>query len=123
MFDGIWERAAATLDRGVDGMLSDRVRYKHGGEWLGDPTAPDDERTVEAFVVYIDKMPSLENEMDEALGSRTMLKIRRDLLPQPATSDRILHPKLGAGTFKPASGMPQTDGRYWLIEVQETSNP
>jgi len=114
----IWDRAAAIMDRVVDGVVGDRVQYKHRGVWLGSGSPP----VVEAFVLQFGSNPSIE-DLDEPLGNRWRLKIARTLLDEPLQSDRFQHPKLGPGWFRPGDALPDNEGRYHIFDVQKASAP
>lgn len=117
-FDSLWDRASKLLDSTVDNVLGDRLRYRHNGVWLG----TGDPAVVEGFVRFFNPLLNTE-ELDETLGSRKRVKISMDLVDEPIQSDRIQHPKLGPGWFRPAGDAPDNEGRYWLFDVQRASAP
>lgn len=122
IFDSLWDRASKVLDTTVDSVLGDRVRYRHNGVWLGTAPAGYADPVVEAFIVYA-VAPLNIDEIDETLGNRKRVKIAKDLVDEPIQSDRIQHPKLGEGWFRPAGNAPDTEGRYWVFDVQGASAP
>jgi hypothetical protein len=118
-FESYWDRASGRMDAIVDGKLADRLRYQSGGLWLGDPAVADADRTIPGFVIDANDTVNID-EIDEALGNRKRLKVAKAILPLPAKTDKIQHPRLGAGWFRPGGALPQTEGRYWVFDVQET---
>lgn len=119
-FDSIWDKASKVLDRGVDGMVGDRLRYRHRGVWLGAVPAGGVDAVVAGFVIN-DAAALNINEVDETLGSRWRVKISSALVDQPIQSDRIQHPKMGSGWFCPAGSQIENDGRYWIFDVQKVT--
>lgn len=122
VFDSLWDRASALLDTNVDAILSDRVRYRHRGQWLGAAPQGEVDAVCAAFIVYANA-PLNIGELDETLGSRVRVKIAKALVDEPIQTDRIQHPKLGDGWFRPAGSTPETEGRYWIFDVQKASAP
>jgi hypothetical protein len=122
MFDSIWDTASRMLDKPVDNILGDRMRYWHDGVWLGDASVSPDRRVTPGFVVFA-VGPQNIDEIDETLGNRKRVKIARDLVDMPNRNDRIQHPKLGPGWFCPSGAQPETEGRYWIFDVQGASKP
>lgn len=122
VFDSLWERASALLDVGVDSVVGDRLRYRHNGVWLGAPAAAGEPAVVEAFVLNVSAPLNLE-EIDETLGTRPRVKIAKALVDLPVRGDRIQHPRLGPGWFQPSGAAPDSDGRYWVFDVQECAAP
>ncbi len=107
-----WEDLAAQMDSTVDDVLGDGIRFSNdsGATWT----------TQQGFVLSA----SLTNGiigMDEPLGAKMRVKMARDLFPSgvPGRTVRLQHSRLGAGTYRPAGGEPEEQGRYILFDVQK----
>jgi hypothetical protein len=120
-FDSLWDRASAILHQGVDGMVGDRIRYRHNGVWLGDVTVAEDDRVIPGFILFDVENPNWSTERDETLGHKKQVKVGVRYVDHPARGDRIEHPKLGAGLYQPAGADPQNDGDYWIFDIQKVS--
>jgi hypothetical protein len=120
IFDSLWSKAAAIMDNAVDGVTGDRIRYRHGGVWLGPADMPEASRVIPAFVINVGAARSID-EFDETLGNRWRVKVAVTLLDHPHPTDRLEHPNLGPGLFMPGGSDPENDGRYWLFDVQKAS--
>lgn len=110
------------MDAAVDSGVGDRVRYWHNGKWLGVAPVGYTDPVVEAFVIIAAAPVNLDG-IDEILGNRKRIKISREYVDEPLRSDRIAHPLLGEGWFRPAGGQPETEGRYVIFDVQKASAP
>jgi hypothetical protein len=119
-FDSLWDAASARMDAVVDEKVGDRLRYRRGGVWLGDPQVAEGDRTIAGFV-FDENTPTNVDEIDEVLGNRKRVKVAKALVALPDKTDRIQHPRLGPGLFRPAGTVPEAQGRYWLFDVQEAS--
>jgi len=119
-FDSLWDKYSKILDDNVDRGVGDRIRYQRAGVWLGDTDLPPAERSIPGFVLFFGAPRNID-EIDEGLGSRTRVKVSMDLIgtDEPLRSDRIQHPKLGPGSFQPSGSIPETEGRYWIFDVQK----
>lgn len=115
-FNSIWDRYSGIMDRKVDAVLGDRLRYRHAGEWLGDGDDPA-ARTIEGFIVIGDR-EGPQTDYDEILDRQTRVKIAREIVGEVSRDDRIAHPKLGDGYWQPIGALRTTDGRYWIFDVQ-----
>lgn len=112
-FDSMWERASSTMHDAYDEILGDRVEYSTDS---GSTFA-----VISATVIdNVDGETSLE-ALDEDFAVRKRVKVRKAIVELPALTHRIRHPKLGAGTFRPTNSVPQTEGNYWLFDVQKVS--
>lgn len=122
VFDSLWDQYSGILDERVDAVVGDRIRYRRDGQWLGDAELPVEERVIPGFILFYGQPRGID-EVDETLGTRKRVKIAMALIgdEEPDRSDRIQHPKLGPGFFQPSGSDPETEGRYWLFDVQKAS--
>jgi hypothetical protein len=109
IFDSVWDRAAATMDAAVDRILGDRISYALDGKKF---------ELLEGFVIDENARSGMD-EIDEPVSTRKRVKIAKALVPAPSMTHRIRHPRLGPGTYQPLGSQPETEGRYWLFDVQE----
>lgn len=103
-----WDDLADRMDALVDDKLGDALSYSQGGA----PAA-----TVMGFVLdydAVDGVPSLDT-----LGKRMRIKVNKTLVPVISRNDRIAHWKLGASTWRPEVDKIETQGRYWLFDIQK----
>lgn len=100
------------MDAAVDGILGERILYKRVGET--------EFTEIPAFIVERNAPLDL-GEIDETQDNTKRIKVSRELVPHVSERDRVRHPRLGASTFRPLGKVPDTDGRYWIFDVQETS--
>lgn len=111
-FSSLWDSAADLMDGAVDNLLGDRIRYKRATDA--------DFVVIEGFVV-IEVAGETVEENDEIVSSIPRLKVAKTTIAHPSLADRIQHPKLGSGTYRPLGSDPQTQGRYWVFDVQKVS--
>jgi hypothetical protein len=100
------------MDASVDSVLGDSIRFSSdgGSTWS----------TQSGFVLSAAMTGGIVG-MDEPLGGRMRVKMARDLFTDglPGRSVRLEHARLGTGTFRPAGGEPEEQGRYILFDVQK----
>jgi hypothetical protein len=108
--------AVAMLDAKADARLGDSFFYDVGGFVSGDP--------VNGWIIDPAEL-SLEglDAAIDAVGIRRRCKIARTIVAQPTREDRIRgdHRLLEGRTWKPTAWRPITNGRYWLIDLERTS--
>jgi hypothetical protein len=112
-FDSLWDAAAAKMDAAVDSMLGDALQVRLAGA----PAFV----AMQGFVVDDSEPQAFDTALDETLGTRKRVKIAKALMPVPSRNHRIQHPRLGPGTFAPAGSDPQSQGRYWIFDVQKVT--
>ena len=109
-----WSDLAARMDAVVDAGVGDAISFSDdsGATW----------RTEQGFIVPAIATGGIMG-MDEPLGTRNRVKLPRDLFGAAGTPNRatirIQHARLGTGTFRPAGGEPEEQGRYILFDVQK----
>lgn len=107
-----WSELAAKMDATVDTALGDTIQLSlnSGATYAA----------VQGFVAPFVAGIGI-GAMDEPLGSRNRVKLDRALFGggMPGRNVRVQHPMLGAGTYRPASGEPEEQGRYVLFDVQK----
>jgi hypothetical protein len=103
-----WDQFADILDATVDDKLGDRIEYAANGVNFV-PIAG----FVKTANANLDLSP-----IDEMTDSRPRVKIAKALVPYPDPAHRLRHPRLGQGTFRPASTLPDDEGRYWIFDVE-----
>lgn len=107
-----WSELSADLDEAVDSLLGDTlsVSTNAGATW----------RDVQGFVLPVGHSLNV-GSIDEPLGSRPRIKLKRDLFANgiPPRTLRIKHATLGADTYRPAGSEPQEQGRYVIFDVQK----
>lgn len=110
-FDSIWDGLADRMDDAVDGTVSDTILYALDGVTF----------TAISGYIFDDVQGETAYEQNEdTFDVRKRVKIRKSLVGTVLLSHRLRHPRLGTGTFRPMSdGIPQSEGRYWLFEVQK----
>lgn len=107
-----WSELSARLDATVDDTLGDTIQLSLNSGATYTPV----KGFVGPFVAGIGI-----GAMDEPLGSRNRVKLDRSLFGGglPGRNVRVQHALLGAGTYRPASGEPEEQGRYVLFDVQK----
>jgi len=106
--------AVAKLDAEADSRLGDSLFYDAGGAQASDPV----------FGFFSDPaeiaLEGLDTPLDQ-VGTRRRLKIHRSIVSTPVRSDRIRsdHPLLDGQTWKPTNWRPITNGRYWLMDLEQ----
>lgn len=108
-----WEDLAARMDAAVDSAVGDSIRFSTdaGATWS----------TQNGFVLSAAMTGGIIG-MDEPLGGRMRVKLPRSLFGDdgvPSRSVRLEHVRLGPGTYRPAGGEPEEQGRYILFDVQK----
>jgi hypothetical protein len=111
-FDSMWDSASALMDAAVD-TLGDTILYKRAGE--SEFTA------IKGFVIE-NVAGETVDEIDEIVSSIPRVKIHKSIVASPSKFDRLQHPKIGPGTYRPLGKDPQTQGRYWVFDVQKVSS-
>lgn len=107
-----WEDLAAQMDATVDAAVGDAIELSTNSGASFQP--------VQGFVApYVAGMGI--GGFDEPLGSRNRVKLLRSYFADgvPGRDVRLRSPRLGAGTFRPASSEPEEQGRYVLFDVQK----
>jgi hypothetical protein len=107
-----WDDLAAKMDADVDTVLGDTILFSAdaGSSWSSE----------NGFVLSASMTNGIIG-MDEPLGARMRVKMARDLFGAsglPGRSVRLQHARLGQGTYRPAGGEPEEQGRYILFDVQ-----
>lgn len=108
-----WSDLAPQMDAIVDETLGDSIRYRASSSaaWT----------TVQGFVLPSSITSGIIG-MDEPLGGRMRVKLPRSLFGDtgvPSRDVRLEHTLLGVGTFRPAGGETEDQGRYVLFDVQK----
>lgn len=107
-----WSDLAAKMDMSVDTALGDAIRFSSdiGVSW-----------TMQQGFVLSAAVTNGIVGMDEPLGGKMRVKMPRDLFVDgvPDRRVRLQHARLGPGTFRPAGGEPEEQGRYILFDVQK----
>jgi len=101
------------MDASVDARLADTISYSpNGGATYVD---------MLGYVLPFSQGLGLD-ELDPTLGSRWRVKLAKALVPLPARTHRLQHPKLGVGTtWRPAGNDPEDQGRYWIFDIQKAA--
>jgi len=111
-FESMWAGLSQTLHDNVDKYLGDALSYAVDGvTFVSHPGFALDVVIGEESVAGL----------DDDFAVRKRVKIRKSIVPSVELSHRVRHPKLGAGTFRPTNSVPQTEGEYWLFDVQKVS--
>jgi hypothetical protein len=107
-----WDNASALLDDKVDEGVGDTIEYAANGVNFVN---------MQGFVIPDVADPGPAEFIDETVATRWKIKIAKRKLPYPEITHRLRHPKLGAGNFRPIGAVPdpQTQGRYWLFDVEK----
>lgn len=109
-YDSLWDSVMAIVDPAVDGTVGDKIRYAIDGTTF----------TVIPGFVFDDVQGETSYESnDDDFDVRKRVKISKALIGDVSLAHRLQHPRLGAGTFRPTNSVPQSEGRYWLFEVQK----
>jgi hypothetical protein len=111
-FESAWDRAAARMDAAYHAHLADRINYSIAGAAFA---------MIPGTVIDETEPLTGVDEFDETLGERKRVKVAKALVPVVSMQDRIQHPRLGPGTFRPVGKHVATQGRDWIFDVQEAS--
>lgn len=111
-FDSFWAVASARMNTAVDDIVGDRVMYSLDGVAF---------TQMPAFAIDVVNGEDAATGLDDDFAVRKRVKISKALVPEVTLSHRIRHPRLGAGTFRPTNSVPQTEGEYWLFDVQKVT--
>ncbi|HEX9946411.1 MAG TPA: hypothetical protein VGA98_02625 [Allosphingosinicella sp.] len=112
-FQSAWDKHAAIMDAAVDSRLADRISYSQAGG----PFA-----MVRGYVIDVTEALTDDESFDEELGERKRVKVAKALVPVVSMAgDRLRHPRLGPGTFRPVGSHPSDQGRYWIFDVQQAT--
>lgn len=112
---------AQLMDGPVEEHLGDPIEYQRDAPWAG-PTglvAAGAWAAVPGFILNVDASTDDIDDLDE-LRQRKRLKIRMAVIDRPRPSDRVRSPKLGATIHRPMASF-DTDGRYWVSDLEETA--
>lgn len=109
-FESMWDRLAAVRDERVDTVLGDKIEYALDGVTFV---------AVQGFIFDNVQGETAYESMDDDFSNRKRVKIPKEFAPAILRTHRLRHPRLGAGSFQPGNSEPQTEGRYWLFEVQK----
>jgi hypothetical protein len=105
-----YEDWAAKMDAAVDQHLGDTVEVSiAGGAFV----------PRKAFVLEENGVIGLD-PIDN-LAQKQRIKIDKSIVPDPGDTVRFRGAKLGADTWMPCGDVPETAGRYWLLEIQKAS--
>lgn len=109
-FESMWDRLSAKMDAIVDTGLGDLIEYALDGVTFV---------MIEGFVFDNVVGETAYESMDDDFANRKRVKVAKAKVPAVLRSHRLRHPRLGAGSFQPGNSEPQSEGRYWLFEVQK----
>ena len=109
-FDSLWDGLAARMDAVVDDTVGDRILYAVDGQTF---------TAVPGFVLDDVEGEASYDSMDDDFDVRKRVKIRQSLIGEVSLLHRLRHPRLGPDDFRPTNSVPQSEGRYWLFEVQK----
>lgn len=111
-FDSMWDSAVATLIGAADTFVGNTILYKRAGET--------EFSAIKGYVLQ-ETVGETVDEIDEIVASLPRVKIAKSKLPIVATSDRLQHPKIGPGIYRPLGAIPDRQGDYWTFDVQKVS--
>jgi hypothetical protein len=106
----LWDIAAAKMDAAVDGIVGDTISYALDGLNFAD---------VQGFVLDDTTGEDGYEALREDNAVRKRVKIAKAKVPEISLDHRLRHPRLGTATFRPTNSIPQSEGRYWLFDVQK----
>jgi len=113
-----YEDVAPIMDARVRDLLGVSILYAaQSGAYV----------TVKGWIIDTDPADETSAMALDEIPQRKRLKIDAAELeravgrPKPSTHDRIQHPRLGEGVWRPSSKKPRQSGRSWIFDVQRST--
>lgn len=110
-FDSMWDKLSAQMDSTVDTTLGDSILF------APTPTAPF--TTIKGYVIFDVTGETAYEALDGDFATRKRLKVAVSIIPVITRDLRFQHPKLGPEIYQAGGDVPETQGRYWLFDVQK----
>lgn len=104
-----YDDLAARMDDAVFQHLGNDVSYARGGGSF---------KPIKAILIIAAEAEAQDLNYLDPINHLDRIKVSKLVIAQPASTDRIKHPKLPA-VMRPKNWTSVTDGRDWLIELQK----